>query len=387
MNFTLSTRLQQLPPYLFIELDRKKKALADRGVDIISFGVGDPDLPTPDHIVRAMQEAVAMPAYHQYPFGRGLATFRQAVAAWFVRRFGVSLNPDTEVHALIGSKEGIGHFPLAFVNPGDVVLATEPGYPVYRSSTVLCGGEYHPLPLRRDNGFLPDFDEIPLDILQRARLLFFNYPNNPTAAVAPVEFFKRVVEFAHRHRIIAAHDCAYSELYYDPAHRPTSFLAVDGAREVGIEFHSLSKTFNMTGWRVGWACGNPQLISALGAIKDNYDSGVFSAVQHAAVAALTGPQECIAANNAVYRERRDTFVAGLRRLGLDALSPEATFYVWTAVPRGSTSIAFAERLLPTGVVCTPGIGMGAAGEGYVRFALTVPVKRIIEALDRIRTVL
>ncbi|MDW8055994.1 MAG: LL-diaminopimelate aminotransferase [Elusimicrobiota bacterium] len=386
-----SEKIQSLPPYLFIELDRKKKQLQEKGVDIISLGVGDPDLPTPQHIVEAMQKAVADPKNHQYPFGKGIKEFCSAVSNWYKKRFGVDLDPETEVHSLIGSKEGIAHLPLAFVNPGDYVLVPEPGYPVYQSATIFAGGNVWYMPLKEENDFLPVFEEIPKDVLKKTKLMFLNYPNNPTTQIATRKFFEKVVEFAKEYNIIVAHDCAYSEIYFDDGKDeripPISFLSVPGAKEVGIEFHSLSKTYNMTGWRVGFVCGNREIIAGLAKVKDNYDSGVFTAIQVAAITALEGSQECVESNRRIYRERRDVLIEGLKSLGLEVVVPKATFYVWCKIPKKETSISFAEKLLTVGVVCTPGIGMGKSGEGYVRFALTVHKERIEEAVDRIRKIL
>ncbi len=383
-EYTQAKRLQALPPYLFAEMDRMKQEQVRKGVDIISLGIGDPDLPTPPHIIQALATAAADPANHQYPSYEGMLAFRKAAADWYRSRFGVTLDPATEVLSLIGSKEGIGHFPLAFVNPGDVVLVPDPGYPVYQAGTVFAGGDPYPMPLTRSRGFLPDLDAVPGDLLTRARILWLNYPNNPTGAVATREFLGRAVEFAHRHRLILAHDAPYSEMAYD-GYRPESVLSVPGAKEVAVEFHSLSKTYNMTGWRVGFAVGNAQILAGLGRIKTNLDSGVFQAVQYAGVAALTGPQQCIADNCRIYQERRDVLVGALREMGFDVDAPKATFYLWVPVPRGFTSKSFSVDILAkAGVVLTPGSGFGAAGEGYVRAAFTVGVDRIREAVERIR---
>ncbi len=383
-EYAQAKRLQALPPYLFAEMDRMKQEQVKKGVDIISLGIGDPDLPTPPHIIQALAQAAADPANHQYPSYEGMLAFRKAAADWYRSRFSVTLDPATEVLSLIGSKEGIGHFPLAFVNPGDVVLVPDPGYPVYQAGTIFAGGDPYPMPLTRSCGFLPDLDAVPGDVLTRARLLWLNYPNNPTGAVATREFLGRAVEFAHRHRLILAHDAPYSEMAYD-GYRPESVLSVPGAKEVAVEFHSLSKTYNMTGWRVGFAVGNAQILAGLGRIKTNLDSGVFQAVQYAGVAALTGPQQCIADNCRIYQERRDVLVGALREMGFDIDAPKATFYLWVPVPKGFTSKSFSVDILAkAGVVLTPGSGFGAAGEGYVRAAFTVGVDRIREAVERIR---
>jgi len=377
-------KLGKLPPYLFIEIDRKKKEAIKRGADIISLGVGDPDMPTPDHIIKSGQQSLAKPANHQYPFGSGMFSFRKAVSDWYKSRFNVDLNPENEVCALIGSKEGIGHIHLALINPGDVVLIPEPGYPVYNTGTIFTDGQPYFMPLLEKNGFLPDLDAIPSDILKKAKLIFINYPNNPTAAVAPKEFYVKLVEFAKKNNIIVAHDSAYSEVYYDENEKPMSFLEVEGAKEVGVEFHSLSKTYNMTGWRIGWVCGNKEVVSAIAKVKDNYDSGVFQAVQEAGITALTSSQDCVEEIRKVYKERRDALCEGLNALGWDVTKPKATFYVWAKIPKGYTSSQIVGKLLDEcAIVCTPGNGLGKSGEGYVRFALTVGVPRIKEALARI----
>ena len=381
----LADRLNALPPYLFAEIDRKKKALMDKGVDIISLGVGDPDMPTPENIIKAGQKALENPAYHQYPFGRGLTEFRGTVAAWYRDRFGVTLNPEGEVHALIGSKEGIGHLPLALVNPGDTVLVPDPGYPVYRSSTIFAGGEPYTMPLLEENGFLPDLKSIPGDVLKRARLMFINYPNNPTAATADKGFFSEVVSFAEKNNIVVAHDAAYTELYFGQP--PDSFLAAAGAKDVGVEFHSLSKTYNMTGWRIAWICGNAEVIRGIAKVKDNYDSGAFSAVQSAGIEALTGPQDAVLDIRRTYLERRDVLINGLKEAGWKLNNPGATFYVWANCPEGYSSTGCSGKLLnEAAVVATPGVGLGKHGEGYVRFALTVDRKRMKEAVERIKKV-
>ncbi len=387
MNFKKTERLQKLPPYLFVELDRKKAEAVSRGVDVIDLGIGDPDIPTPRFIVDHMVKAVQNPAYHRYPSSEGMLSFRKAAADWCGKRFGISIDPASEVVASIGSKEAIAHLPLAFVEPGDVVLVPTPGYPVYHIGTLFCGGETYYMPLTADNAFLPDLDSIPADILKRARLMWLNYPNNPTAATVPDWFFPKVVEFAREHDIIICHDAAYSEMTYD-GYRAPSFLETPGAMDVGIEFHSLSKTYNMTGWRIGFTVGNREVIAALKQAKSNVDSGQFEAVQEAAIAALSSDQSCIREMQQIYTERRDTLVKGLRDIGLDAPSPSATFYVWCPVPQGYTSADFCARVLEeAGIVTTPGNGFGDPGEGYFRMALTVPVERMKEVVDRFRKIL
>lgn len=377
-------RLQSIGAYLFADLDRKQEALAARDVDVISLATGDPDLPTPEHIVRALEEGVRDPRTHRYPPYAGTAEFRQAAAAWCARRFGISLDPDREVLALIGSKEGLAHLPWAILNPGEVALVPDPGYPVYRSSTIMAEGDPYLMPLEASRGFQPDFDAIPGEVVRRARVLFLNYPNNPTGAVADLAFFSRAVDFCRRHGLLLAHDHAYSEIAYD-GYRPPSVLQVDGAREVAVELHSLSKSFNMTGWRVGFAVGNAEALAALGNLKTNVDSGVFRAVQHAGVAALSGPDDILAPTLAVYRARRDRVVEGLRAIGWQPPSPKATLYIWMPTPGGRPSVEFAGEVLErTGVVITPGVGYGPSGEGYVRLSLTTPDDRLDEALARIR---
>ena len=383
MPFQTAQRLQKLPPYLFKEIDRLRDQVAARGVDIIDLGVGDPDKPTPPHVIQRLQEAAADPATHRYPAYSGMDKFRVAAAAWYQRRFGVELDAASEVITLIGSKEGLAHFPLAFIDPGDVVLTPSPAYPVYHSSTILAGGTPVEMPLLKENGFLPDLEAIPAQVLERAKILIINYPNNPTAAVADLAFYERVVEFARRHSLIVVSDAAYTEMAYD-GYRPPSFLQVPGAKNVGIEFHSLSKTYNMTGWRLGWACGNRELVAGLGQVKSQIDSGAFDALQEAGIAALEGDQQVVADLCAMYARRRDVLVAGLRGLGLEVEPPRATFYVWCPTPGGMSSADFTKRLLEEcGIVTTPGNGFGAPGEGYVRFALTVGVKRLQEAVERL----
>ncbi|MEZ0329067.1 MAG: LL-diaminopimelate aminotransferase [Dissulfuribacterales bacterium] len=387
MQFSFSERLKQLPPYLFVELDRKKAEAVKKGVDVIDLGIGDPDLPTPDFILDRLNQAAARPANHRYPSSEGMQAFRNASAAWYKRRFDIELNPNTEVATLIGSKEGIAHFPFAFLNPGDVVLVPSPGYPVYHIGTLFAGGITHFMPLVAENDFLPDLNAIPGDVLKKARILWINYPNNPTAATAERPFFEKVVAFAREHGLIVCHDAAYSEMTYD-GYRAMSFLEVPGAKDVGIEFHSLSKTYNMTGWRIGFAVGNENLIAGLKKVKSNVDSGQFNAVQEAGIAALESDQSCIEKMRRVYQERRDVLVSGLRSLGLNAPSPKATFYVWLPVPNGHTSQTFSSLLLERGgIVCTPGNGFGAPGEGYVRMALTVSTERFKEVISRLKGIL
>ncbi|MCC6766657.1 MAG: LL-diaminopimelate aminotransferase [Deltaproteobacteria bacterium] len=377
-------RIRKLPPYLFAEIDRMKKEVAARGVDLISLGIGDPDSPTFPHIVAALQQAATRPANHRYPDYEGMPSFRAAAASYLEKRFAVQVDPATEVVSLIGSKEGIANMAVAFVDPGDIVLVPDPGYPVYSIGTQFNGGTVYPMPLRAENGFLPDLEAIPEEVAKRAKLMWIGYPNNPTGALASRQFFADVVAFADRHGIIVAHDNAYSEIYFDEP--PPSFLATPGARDLAIEFHSLSKTYNMTGWRVGFAAGNRALVAGLGKVKTNVDSGIFQAVQEAGIAALTGDQTPVAKMRELYRERRDMILPALASLGLAAQPMRGTFYVWVACPRGFTSTSLVAKLLQdVGVVATPGSGFGAAGEGYIRFSLTVATPRLAEAVERLKT--
>lgn len=383
MPFSPSDRLRALPPYLFAEIDRKKRVARAAGRDIIDFGVGDPDQPTHDFIIRRMEHAIRDPKNHVYPLGGGSQNFRAAIADFFLRRYGVTLDPARELLALIGTKEGIGHLPLAVVNPGQVVLVPSPGYPVYRAGTVFAGGRPHIIELTDAGGWLPDFDRIPSDIARNAVLMFLNYPNNPTGAVADLAFYERAVAFARKFDVLLAADAAYNEVYLDNT-PPPSILQVPGARDVAVEFHSASKTFNMTGWRVGFVAGNAEVISALAAIKANLDSGVFGAVQEAACEAyanIARPE--LRQMRETYRARAEMLCTRLRELGFDARPPRATFYLWARAPAGSDSMTVCGRLLEEAdVVCVPGRGFGSTGEGYVRFALSVPTERIQTAIER-----
>ncbi|NVL90645.1 MAG: LL-diaminopimelate aminotransferase [Desulfobacterales bacterium] len=384
MRIEKAERLKRLPPYLFKEIDRRKEEVRAKGIDIIDLGVGDPDLPTPPHIIEASKRAASDPANHQYPSYSGMADFNAAVARWYKRRFNVDLDPGTEVVTLIGSKEGIAHIPLAFINPGDIALVPSPGYPVYHIGTQFAGGEPYFMDLLKENRFLPDLASISRETAQKAKIMFINYPNNPTAAVATKDFFESIVAFAGEHNIIVCHDAAYSEMAFDD-YRPMSFLEAEGAKTVGIEFHSLSKTYNMTGWRIGFAVGCADVISALGQVKSNIDSGAFQAVQIAGIEALDGDQKCVEDMRRTYAERRDILVAGLCSAGLSVEKPRATFYLWVEVPQGYTSTEFTGLLLTeAGIVTTPGNGFGTAGEAYIRMALTVDCERIREAVERIK---
>ena len=385
MAFRRASRLDQLPPYLFIEIDRKKKAAIAAGKDIIDLGVGDPDRPTPRFIIDRMAEAIRVPENHRYPLGAGLPAFRQAAARWLNQRFGLTLDPQTEILSLIGSKEGLGHLPLAVLNPGDLALIPTPGYPVYQAATIFAGGLPHLMPLSPRLGFLPDLDEIPTDALDRAALMFVNYPNNPTGAVAPIPFFERCDALARKHDFIICSDAAYAEMYFDDRDRPRALLEVPGAKDVCIELFSLSKTFNMTGWRIAFAAGNPDVLAALAKIKGNMDSGAFGAVQHAAATALDGWDRAeIAEIRTLYKDRRDALVPRLGKIGFHVDPPRATFYVWARCPEGYDSMACAAKMLDeAAIVAIPGVGFGAPGDHYVRFALTVDRRRIVEAADRL----
>jgi len=380
----VARRMRSIPPYLFADLDRKRAALRAKGVDVISLGIGDPDLPTPPHIIEALAEAARNPATHTYPPYEGTLEFRRAVAAWYGRRFGVSLDPEREVLTLIGSKEGLAHVPWVFLDPGDVALVSDPGYPVYAIAARMAEGELYPVPLDRERGWLPDLGAIPETVARRAKVLFLNYPNNPTAGTADLDFFNDVVTFARRHDVLVVHDNTYSEIAYD-GYRPPSFLEAPGANEVGVEFHSLSKTYCMTGWRIGFVVGNGDAVQALAALKTNIDSGQFTAIQAAGVAALTGPQDVVRERVAIWEQRRNMAVAGLRATGLDTPMPRATFYLWVPVPSGFDSVSFAAHLLErAGVVVTPGLGYGERGRSYIRLSLTAPDERVNEAIERIR---
>lgn len=384
MKIEVAQRIQKLPPYLFVEIDRAKKKARDEGRDIIDLGIGDPDIPTPKFIIDAMHKAMRDPKNHRYPLDAGLPEFRQEIARWFSARYNVKLNPENEILPLIGSKEGIAHMPLAFVNPGDGVLVPDPCYPPYKSGTWFAGGEVILMPLTEKNRFLPDLKAINHSILHKVRMIFINYPNNPTGAVCDKRFLEHVVELCAKHNIILCCDAAYSEMGYDGYKAPSVF-EVPGARDVAIEFHSLSKTFNMTGWRLGFACGNPELVSALAKVKSNIDSGVFFAIQWAGVAAFKNYDRHMKSVLKIYEERRDALCDGLGVLGWNIEKPKATFYVWCKVPPRYTSATFAKELLEKAdIVATPGNGFGQAGEGYIRMALTVDKRRIREAVDRIK---
>ncbi len=385
-TFRMADRIDALPPYLFAEIDKMKAEVRARGIDIISLGIGDPDLPTPAHIIAALNDEAAKQPNHVYSPYEGIAEYRRAVAGWYKGRAGVELDPESEVLMLIGSKEGIAHFPLAFVNPGDIVLVPDPGYPVYHTSTLFAGGEPFHFPLLEENGYLPDVAWIESQLgerMNRVKAMWFNYPNNPTGATCTVADYDRLIAFARKWGIILCADSAYTEMGFDGYVAP-SFLEATGAKDVGVEFHSLSKTYNMTGWRLGWVAGNRDVVNGIGKIKTNVDSGQFMAVQKAGIVALTSSQECVTANMKIWQARRDIIVEGLQKIGFAAKAPQATFYLWMRAPEGYSSREFVKRALSEkGVVCTPGNGFGQYGEGYVRFAFCLSEDRLREALHRL----
>ena len=381
----VSRRIQGLPPYLFVQISRRIAEKKAKGEKVISFAIGDPDIPTPDSVVERLCREARSPANHRYPETYGLAEFRQAIAEWYGRRFGVVLDPETEVLPLIGSKEGIGHLAFCFIDPGDVALVPDPAYPVYAISTMFAGGESYVMPLTADRGFLPDLEVIPPEVARRAKVMWLNYPNNPTGAVADLDFFERAVAFAKRYDLVVCHDAPYTEVAFD-GYRPVSLLEVPGAKDVGLEFHSLSKSYNMTGWRVGMAVGNAQIRDALMRFKSNLDSGIPQAIQYAAIEALKGDQGCIEEHNAIYQRRRDRIIKVLREIGLGVNPPRASLYIWARIPDGYTSAEYATRLLDgAGVVVTPGTGYGTYGEGYIRLSLTAADSDIDEGLGRLRS--
>ncbi|MGH2755024.1 MAG: LL-diaminopimelate aminotransferase [Actinomycetota bacterium] len=377
-------RIEKLPPYLFAEIDRKVAEAKARGADIISFGVGDPDLPTPPHVVETLQKAAADPATHRYPSYTGMPAFRDAIASWYERRFGVRLDANDEVQPLVGSKEGIFHLPVAFIDPGDVALVPDPGYPVYETGTILAGGEAILLRLTAANGFRPDFSTIRPDALDRARVLWLNYPSNPTAATVDLDFFQDAVDFAARNDLLLAHDAAYTEITFDGYVAP-SVLEAAGALEHAVEFHSLSKTYNMTGWRIGWVAGAPQAIEAIKRLKTNIDSGIFDAVQRAGIAAIEGSQDYLEECVDRYRHRRDLLCDGLKSMGVMVEPPKGSIYVWAPVPEGHTSESYTTFLLDEAdIVVAPGNGYGPSGQGFIRFSLTIADERLEEGVERLR---
>lgn len=379
----MARRIENLPPYLFVEITKKIAEKKAKGEDVVSFAIGDPDIPTPSHIIDRLCQAAKDPANHRYPESDGLPELRQAIAEWYKKRFDVSLDPDKEVLPLIGTKEGIAHIALCFIDPGDTALVPDPGYPVYSIGTMLAGGRPYYLPLTEKNNFLPDLNSIPEYIVRKAKLLWINYPNNPTSAVADIDFFNRVVEFARQYNLAICHDAPYTEVAFD-GYQPVSFMQAGGAKEVGVEFHSLSKSYNMTGWRIGMVVGNATMVDALKRVKSNMDSGIPQAIQYAAIEALQGSQDCIQEHNAIYQRRRDLVVEMLNSIGLTARPPKASLYVWAKVPENYNSMDFAADLLEqVGVVVTPGIGYGKNGEGYVRLSLTIPDAGLVKGLSRL----
>jgi LL-diaminopimelate aminotransferase len=379
----MARRIENLPPYLFVEITRKIAEKKAKGEDVVSFGIGDPDIPTPPHVINRLCQAAQDPANHRYPESDSLPELRRAVAQWYEKRFNVVFDPDKEVLPLIGAKEGIAHIAFCFIDPGDTVLVPDPGYPVYSIGTSLAGGRPYYLDLSQENGFLPDLSSVTEHIARRAKLLWINYPNNPTGAVADLDFFQSTVQFARKYNVAVCHDGPYTEVAFDGYQAP-SFMQAEGAREVGVEFHSLSKSYNMTGWRIGMVVGNAEMIKALKILKSNIDSGIPQAIQYAAIEALTGPQDCIQEHNAIYQRRRDLVVEVLNKIGLETIPPKASLYVWAKVPEGYNSTDFATDLLEqVGVVVTPGLGYGRHGEGYVRLSLTVPDVTLVKGLSRL----
>ena len=377
-------RIANLPPYLFAEIDRKKEAKQAQGIDVISLGIGDPDQPTPDNIVEAMAKAIHDPANHRYPSYYGAKKYRQACATWMDRRFGVEVDAETEVVALIGSKEGIAHLFLAFVDPGDYTLVPGCGYPVYQTGGILAGGKSYFMPMTEENDFLADFENTPPEVLSKAKMMFLSYPNNPTSAVATPEYFDRAIAFAKEHDLLVIHDNAYSEIGFD-GYKPSSFLERPGAKDVAIELFSCSKSYNMTGWRVAFAAGNPTAIKALGTVKSNIDSGVFTAIQDAAIEAMLGPQDITAELSELYQRRRDIVIDALAKIGISARTPKGTIYVWAKVPEGYDSAAFATKILEeASVIVAPGNAYGPSGEGYIRISLATPDDRLAEGIERIK---
>ena len=378
-----ASRIDKVPPYLFVEISRKIAAKRAQGIEVISFGIGDPDIPTPVNVVERLRETALDAPNHRYPETDGLPEFRQEVAGWYQRRFGISVDPDKETLPLIGAKEGIGHVALCFIEPGDLALVPDPGYPVYSVGTWFAGGECYWMPLLEENGWLPDLDAIPAEAARKAKVLWLNYPKNPKGAIAELDFFKKAVDFAKEYDIAVMHDASYSEVAYD-GYRPVSFLQTPGAMEVGVEFHSLSKSYNMTGWRLGMVVGNEDIIKALMVVKSNLDSGVPNAIQYMGIEAMRTPQHAIDKRNAIYQGRRDRVVEVLRGIGLDAIPPKASLYVWTRVPAGYSSAEITELLLEEcDLVVTPGNGYGKYGEGYIRLSLTINDEDMEKGLSRL----
>ena len=378
-----ASRVEKIPPYLFVEISRKIAQKKAEGIEVISFGIGDPDLPTPDPVVDRLRQTAGDVPNHRYPETEGLPEFRSAVASWYNRRFGVSVDPGKEIISLIGAKEGIGHAAMCFIEPGDIALVPDPGYPVYSVGTWFAGGECHWMPLREENGWLPDLEAISDDVATRAKVMWLNYPNNPTGAVADIGYFEKVVEFAREHDVAVMHDACYTDVVFDGYSHP-SFLETPGAMDVGVEFHSLSKSYNMTGWRVGMAVGNAEMINALLIIKSNLDSGVPQAIQEMGIEALETTDDWLDGRNAIYQNRRDKVLRALETIGLHVDPPKASLYVWARVPEGETSASFTEKILDEcAIVVTPGSGYGQYGEGYIRLSLTIGDADLDRGLERL----
>ncbi len=378
-----SSRMDNLAPYLFVEINKKIAAKKALGEEIINFSIGDPDIPTPENVINKICQTAGDPANHRYPETFGLPELRQAIADWYKKRFNVILDPASEILPLQGSKEGIAHMALCYIDPGDIALVPDPSYPVYTGGTILAGGEVYYMPLLQKNGFLPDLNTIPEDVLKKAKILWINYPNNPTGAIAEIGFFNKVVDFAKKHDLLVCHDGPYSEVAFD-GYKPVSFLEAEGAKDLGVEFHSLSKSYNMTGWRIGMVVGNAKAVQALNTVKSNLDSGIPQAIQYAAIEALNHSQDAIDKHNAIYQRRRDLVIEVLNDIGVEAKPPKAGLYIWAKVPEGYTSIEFTNDLLDNlGIVVTPGTGYGAHGEGYVRLSLTIQDANLVKGLSRL----
>jgi LL-diaminopimelate aminotransferase len=376
-------RIAALKPYLFVEINKRIAEKKARGEDVISFAIGDPDMPTPPNVIKTLCEEAQDPVNHHYPESAGMPELHQAIAGWYKRRFDVTLDPATEVLPLIGSKEGIGHIAFCFIDPGDTALVPDPGYPVYSIGTQLAGGRPYYLSLKAENGFLPNLKSINEAVLRKTKILWLNYPNNPTGAVADLEFYNQAAEFGRKHNILVCHDGPYSEVAYD-GYQPPSFMQAEGAKETGVEFHSLSKSYNMTGWRIGMVVGNADAITALRTLKSNLDSGIPQAIQYMAIEALSGPQDSIAEHNAIYQRRRDLICEVLTKIGLEVTPPKASLYIWAKVPDGYNSVDFTADLLDqVGVAVTPGVGYGRSGEGFVRLSLTIPDVSLVKGLSRL----
>ncbi len=383
MKIEAAKNLEKLPPYLFVEIDKAKRQARVEGKDLIDLGIGDPDTPTPKNIIEALYKAAKDPANHRYALDAGMPALKNEIVAWHKKRFKVSLDAQTEILPLIGSKEGLAHTPFAFLNKSDIALVPDPAYPAYRNATILAGGIPYFMPLLENNGFLPDLKKIPASVLKKTKLMFLNYPNNPTGAIAPKGFLQEAVKFAKKNKIIICFDLAYSEMCYDN-YRAPSIFEIKGAKEVALEYHSLSKTYNMTGWRLGWVCGNKDIVASIAKIKSNIDSGVFQAIQVAGITALKTKKEFLQKMCKMYEDRRDILVSGLQKLGWSIKMPKATFYLWTKIPYKMDSMYLCNMLMEkAGIVATPGVGFGKYGEGYVRFALTQDKKRIKEAVKRL----